>query len=82
MLFRSEEAPILYVELADNIVAQRYIDDPEGKEQLEALITEKIGKSVQVQMIVSGSCTSGELAELSVDDIIKKEIHMDVEIEN
>ena len=78
----SEEAPILYVELADNIVAQRYIDDPKGKEQLEALITEKIGKSVQVQMIVSGSRTSGELAELSVDDIIKKEIHMDVEIEN
>lgn len=78
----SEGPPVLYVEFEDHVVAQRYVDGTEGKEQLEALIAEKMGRSVQVEMLMAGGRHPGELAELSVDDIIKKEIHMDVEIED
>ena len=75
------KAPVLYVEFQDYL-AKPYVEGTEGKERLEALIAEKIGRSVQVEMLMSGSSQQGQLAELSVDDIIKKEIHMDVEIED
>lgn len=78
----SEGPPVLYVEFEDHVVAQRYVDGTAGKEQLEALIAEKMGRSVQVEMLMAGGRHPGELAELSVDDIIKQEIHMDVEIED
>lgn len=72
---------VLYVEF-QNYLAESYVNDPERKQELEALITEKIGKSVQVEMLMKNSHTHGDLAELSVDDIIKEEIHMNVEIED
>lgn len=73
--------PILYVEF-QNYLAQPYVDREEGKEELEALIAEKLGKSVQVEMRMAGGAPQGELEELSVDEIIKQNIHIDVEIEN
>ena len=54
----------------------------EGKEQLEALIADKTGKSVQVEMIMADGNRQEGLAELSVDDIIKENIHINVEIED
>lgn len=77
----STEEPVLYVEFQDYL-AQPYVEGTEGKEKLETLIAEKMGRSVRVEMLMAGGPQQGELAELSVDDIIKKEIHMDVEIEN
>ncbi len=77
----SAASPILYVEFQDYL-AQPYVDGTEGKERLEALIAEKMGRCVQVEMLMAGGSHPGELAELSVDDIIKQEIHMDVEIED
>lgn len=73
--------PVLYVEFQDYL-AKPYVEGTEGRERLEALIAEKIGRSVQVEMLMAGGSQQGQLAELSVDDIIKKEIHMDVEIED
>ena len=76
-----EGEPVLYVEFQDYL-AKPYVDGPEGKEELQALISDKTGKSVQVEMLLADNHTREGLAELSVDEIIKKEIHMNVETEN
>lgn len=76
-----EQEPVLYVEF-QNYLAEAYVKEPERKQELEALIAEKIGKSVQVEMLMENAHPHKDLAELSVDDIIKEEIHMDVEIED
>lgn len=73
--------PILYVEFQD-FLAQPYVEGKEGKEQLEALIADKTGKSVQVEMIMADGNRQEGLAELSVDDIMEKEIHINIEIED
>lgn len=73
--------PVLYVEFQDYL-AKPYVDGPEGKEELQALISDKVGKSVQVEMLLADNHTREGLAELSVDEIIQKEIHMNVETEN
>lgn len=73
--------PVLYVEFQDYL-AQPYVDGTEGKETLEGLIAEKIGKSVQVEMLMADQGRQDHLAELSVDDIMNEKIHMDVEIED
>lgn len=75
------EDPVLYVEFQDYL-AKPYVEGPEGKKELQALIEDKIGKSVQVEMLLADNHTREGLAELSVDEIIKKEIHMNVETEN
>ena len=72
---------ILYVEFQD-FLAQPYVEGKEGKEKLEALIADKTGKSVQVEMLMAKGNHQGDLAELSVDDIIKENIHINVEIED
>ena len=72
---------ILYVEFQD-FLAQPYVEGKEGKERLEALIADKTGKSVQVEMLMAKGNHQGDLAELSVDDIIKENIHINVEIED
>ena len=76
-----DQEPVLYVEF-QNYLAEAYVKKPERKQELEALIAEKIGKSVQVEMLMENRHQHKDLAELSVDDIIKEEIHMDVEIED
>lgn len=76
-----DQEPVLYVEF-QNYLAEAYVNKPERKQELEALIAEKIGKSVQVEMLMENRHQHKDLAELSVDDIIKEEIHMDVEIED
>ncbi len=73
--------PVLYVEFQDYL-AKPYVEGTEGKEILEGLIQERLGKSVQVEMVMAGKDQKGGLAELSVDDIIKEKIHIDVEIED
>lgn len=73
--------PVLYVEFQD-FLAQPYVEGTEGREKLEALIADKTGKSVQVEMLMAGGNRPDGLAELSVDDIIKEKIHINVEIED
>ena len=73
--------PVVYVDFQEYL-AKPSVDGPEGKEELQALISDKIGKCVQVEMLLADNHTREGLAELSVDEIIQKEIHMNVETEN
>ena len=62
--------------LAQNIVA-----DPGKKELLETIIAQQTGKSVEVELILKKENTRQNLAEISVDDILKQAIHTDIVVE-
>lgn len=58
------------------------MEDPAKKELLETLITRQIGKSVEVEMLLKKRDLHKELAEISVDDILKQAVHMDIVVED
>ena len=76
--------PILYVEF-QNFLAQTCIDNPENLEMLKNAVRKKIGKEVEIKMILKNSETAHKnsgLAEISVDDLIHKNINMEITVEN
>lgn len=76
--------PVLYVEFR-NFLAQTCIDNPENLEMLKNAVRKKIGKDVEIKMILkdSGSGKSqGGLSEISVDDLLEQNVHMEITVEN
>ena len=76
--------PILYVEF-QNFLAQTCIDNPENLEMLKNAVKKKIGKEVEIKMILKNSETAHKnsgLAEISVDDLIHKNINMEITVED
>lgn len=75
---------ILYVEF-QNFLAQTCIDNPDNLEMLKNAVRKKIGKEVEIKMILKNSETGhgkGGLAEISVDDLIHKNINMEITVED
>ncbi|MCI7812293.1 MAG: DNA polymerase III subunit gamma/tau [Lachnospiraceae bacterium] len=79
----AEDDNRLYVVFAD-FLAEPYVGNQEKQKELEDLIAKKIGKRVEVKMILQEdeSFTSPNLAQISVDDAIEKFIHADVVVED
>ena len=72
--------PVLYVEFQD-FLGQSYVDNPEAKKELQDIITAQTGKTVEIQMLVADKHQHTNLANITVDQAIKDNIHMDVVIE-
>ena len=72
--------PILYVEFQD-FLGQSYVDNPEAKKELQDIIIAQTGKTVEIQMLVANQHQHTNLANITVDQAIKDNIHMDVVIE-
>ena len=72
--------PVLYVEFQD-FLGQSYVDNPEAKKELQDIITAQTGKTVEIQMLVVDKHQHTNLANITVDQAIKNNIHMDVVIE-
>ena len=73
--------PKLYVEFT-NPLAGKYTRDEDAKAELEEIIRERIGKTVEVEMVLADPGKNGNLSEISVDEILKNMIHMPVEVED
>ena len=76
--------PILYVEF-QNFLAQTCIDNPDNLEMLKNAVRKQIGKEVEIKMILKNSETGhgkSGLAEISVDDLIHKNINMEITVED
>ena len=76
--------PILYVEF-QNFLAQTCIDNPDNLEMLKNAVRKKIEKEVEIKMILKNSETGhgkSGLAEISVDDLIHKNINMEITVED
>lgn len=71
----------LYVEFTNDL-AQNCVDDPAKKELLETIILNQTGKSVEVEMVLKKNENRKELADISVDHILKQAIHMDIVVED
>lgn len=74
--------PVLYVEFK-NFLAKTCIDNPDTVEELKEIILKKTGKAVEIQLLLAGGENKGPagLASISVDELIEKNIHMDVVVE-
>lgn len=70
----------LYVEFSNDL-AQTCVDDPDKKQLLEDLILQMTGKTVEVEMLLKKTNMHQDLAEISVDDILKQTVHMDIVVE-
>ena len=70
----------LYVEFSNDL-AQTCVDDPDKKQLLESLILQMTGKTVEVEMLLKKTNMHQDLAEISVDDILKQTVHMDIVVE-
>ena len=64
-----------------NNLAEHYLGNRQAKEQLEEIIERQIGKYVEVEFVLAKTSNSGGLAEISIDDILKDKIQMDIDIE-
>ena len=72
--------PVLYVEFQD-FLGQSYVDNPEAKKELQDIIAAQTGKTVEIQMLVADKHQHTNLANITVDQAIRDNIHMDVVIE-
>lgn len=68
----------LYVVFHD-FLAERYINNPERKASLENIIASRIGKKMEVKMILQADehLTNGRLSKINIDEVMKKSVNMD-----
>lgn len=74
----------LFVVFAD-FLAEPYINNNEKQEELEKIIAGKLGKRVEVKMILQADeslLKGGRLAKIGVDEAIRKFVHADISIED
>lgn len=75
--------PVLYVEFR-NFLAQTCIESPESMEMLKNAVRKKIGKDVEIKMILKDNEVGGNkggLSEITVDDLLMQNINMEISVE-
>ena len=72
--------PILYVEFQD-FLGMNYVDNPEAKKELQDIIVARTGKSVEIHMLVANKHQHTNLAQITGDDALRENIHMDLVVE-
>ena len=72
--------PILYVEFQD-FLGMNYVDNPEAQKELKDIIAARTGKSVEIHMLVANKHQHTNLAQITVDDALRENIHMDIVVE-
>lgn len=78
------QEPVLYVEFR-NFLAQTCIENPENLQILKKAIFKKIGKDLEVKMVLKSQEPGqgrGGLSDISVDELIEQNIYMDVTVED
>ena len=71
---------MLYVEFQD-FLGKTYVDNPEAENELKSIIAAQTGKSVELKMVVAQEHHHTNLAQVTVDQAIRENIHMDVVVE-
>lgn len=72
--------PVLYVEFQTPL-GRNYPDDSEAKRELQSIIERQIGKSIELHFLVAEDHHQANLAQITVDEAIRENIHMDVVVE-
>ena len=72
--------PVLFVEF-QTALGKNYPDDSEAKAELQKIIEQQLGKSIELHMLVAEEHQQTNLAAVTVDEAIRQNIHMDVVVE-
>ena len=72
--------PVLFVEFQD-FLGQNYVDNPEAQQELQDIIAARTGKKVEIHMLVANKHQHTNLAQITVDDALRENIHMDIVVE-
>ncbi|MDY4692779.1 MAG: DNA polymerase III subunit gamma/tau [Blautia sp.] len=72
--------PVLYVEFQD-FLGKTYVDNPEAEKELQDIIMTQTGKMVEIRMLTADSAQNVNLSQITVDQAIRENIHMDVVVE-
>ena len=72
----------LFVVFSD-FLGETYLNSPESKAELEALIAEKTGKRVEVHFVLAAdeNIQNASLGSIEAEEALKDFVHMDIEIE-
>ena len=73
--------PVLYVEFQD-FLGRTYVDNPEAEKELKDIIVAQTGKSVELKFLMAKEHHQTSLAQVTVDQAIRENIHMDVVVED
>ena len=73
--------PVLYVEFQD-FLGKTYVDNPEAERELKDIILAQTGKEVELKMVLAKEHHHTNLTQVTVDQAIRENIHMDVVIED
>ncbi len=71
----------LFVELSDR-TACLYVNRPEKIAELEEAIRTVVGKAAQVEIVLAGEGNRRGLSEIPVEELLREEVQMPVEIED
>ena len=72
--------PVLFVEFQTPL-GRLYPDDSEAKQELQDIIEKQIGKSIELHMLVAEDHQQTNLTQVTVDQAIRDNIHMDIVVE-
>lgn len=72
--------PVLYVEFQD-FLGKTYVDNPEAEKELQDIIMTQTGKMVEIRMLTADSAQNVNLSQITVNQAIRENIHMDVVVE-
>ncbi len=67
---------LLYVEFGFS--GMNYVDNPEAQKELQDIIAARTGRSVEIHMLVANKHQHTNLAQITVDDALRENIHMDM----
>lgn len=70
----------LFVEFQDKN-AQRYMENEEVRQEIEGIIEERIGKSVEIELLIADTHKHDSLTEINLDEVLKENVHTTIEIE-
>ena len=71
----------LFVEFQDSLGAM-YVDRPEAAQELQQIIEQTTGKTVEVEMILADQKKNSALSEISVDSLLEETVHMPIDYED
>ncbi len=74
---QSEDA-VLYVAFTNQLLGPAYVDNEDFRANLQEIIRRRTGKTVKVRFLMEDAGENKELSQLSIDDMIKQNIHMDI----
>ena len=71
----------LFVEFQDSL-AGMYLDRPDARQELQQIIEQTVGKTVELELILADQKKNSALSEISVDSLLEEAVHMPIDYDD